>query len=262
MLAIRTSVLIAVAIALPSVSVAQAFEYAAGTSRYRVTRATRVAQEAMGQKQEFESSESQVVTVTISRPSKDTMAMVIVLDSITATSPMGPAPGLDKMLGMRVDARLSPSGTFFTASGARDSSVAGATEIAESMGRFLPRIRRPLANGASWADTTSGRVATNGMELNRKTFSTYRVAGDTTVAGEKSWRIVKEDSTAMTGSNAAQGATMEGTSIGKGVLLMSQRGAFLGGEGDESAKLRVVIASSGLEVSVTQTAKTKVSKAN
>ena len=49
-------------IALPVVATAQTFEYAPGSAQYRVTSKTKGAQEAMGQKQEFESSNSQLLT--------------------------------------------------------------------------------------------------------------------------------------------------------------------------------------------------------
>ena len=61
-------------VALPTQAVAQSFEYAAGTGQYRITLKTKIAQEAMGQKQEFESSSNQLVTITLARQSKDTIA--------------------------------------------------------------------------------------------------------------------------------------------------------------------------------------------
>lgn len=257
-------VAIALSFALPTVASAQGFEYATGTGRYRITQTTKYAQEAMGQKQEFESSNNQVMTVTLSRPTRDTLAMTVVVDSISFAGSMGPPPGADKLARLKVDARLSPSGAYFASSSTRDTSVDLSAPLAEAMGRFLPRIRVRLANGASWSDTTTGRTKQGGMEVDRKTFSRYRVAGDTTIAGERSWKVLKNDSTAMSGSGMAQGAsmTMEGTAIGTGMLLLSQKGTYMGGEGDEVATLKIVLSGNGLEVTMTQSANTKVAKLN
>ena len=50
------SILAAFAVmALPAATVAQGFEYAPGTAQYRITLVTKTTQDAMGQKQDFES---------------------------------------------------------------------------------------------------------------------------------------------------------------------------------------------------------------
>ncbi len=257
-------VALALSLALPSVSVGQGFEYAPGTSRYRVAQTVKAVQEVMGQKQEFEMLNSQVMTVTLARGGRDTVAMKVVLDSITATGPMGPPPGVDRMPGMVFDAKLSPSGTVYSVVGPKDSTVSLVSSITESVRRFLPNVRRRLAAGASWADTSSGRLSQNGLEIDRKTFSRLTVAGDTTVAGERSWKIVRNDSTSLSGSGSqgGQALTMEGTAIGTGMLLVSQKGVFMGGQGDEVANLKIVLSGNGMEVGVTQTSNTKISKVN
>jgi hypothetical protein len=264
MLVRSSRLVLAFALALPTVAVAQAFEYATGTSRYRVTQTTKVAQEAMGQKQEFESSNNQVMTVTLARAAKDTLAMAIVLDSIVASGPMGPTPGLEKLMGMKVNAKISPAGAFYSSAGPKDEAIPNASTIADAMGRFLPKIRAKLAKGAAWTDTITGRIALGGIDVDRKTVSKYVVAGDTTFGGEKSWKVMKQDSTSMSGSGAPQGQamTMEGTSTGNGTLFVSPKGVFLGAEGEEVSNLKIVLSANGMEIGVTQTANTKVAKVN
>src|SRR3954470_1753131 len=88
---------------------AQGFEYAPATGQYRVTSHTTGTQEAMGQSQEFQTSNNQLLSVTLARPVRDTLALTIVVDSIAAVGPMGmPMPGVDKLAGQKISAKLSP----------------------------------------------------------------------------------------------------------------------------------------------------------
>jgi hypothetical protein len=251
----------ALAMALPSAALAQGFEYAAGTGQYRVTQVTKVAQEVMGQKNEFETSTKQLVSVAIARPKRDTLAMTVVLDSLSQTSPMGPQPGIEKLVGLKANAKLSPTGTVFSVQ-ASDTTIEGAISIADNMGKFLPRIRARLVPGASWADTATGKVKQGGLDVERKTISRFQVLGDTTVGGEKSWKLSRDDSTSMTGSGVSQGQamTMEGRSVGKGTIVLSQKGTFLGAEGGENLNIKLVLSMNGMEINVQQNAMTKVEK--
>jgi hypothetical protein len=254
-------VALALAFALPAHSAAQGFEYAPGTGQYRITQSTKASQEAMGQKQEFESTSLQLITISLARQSKDTLALVATIDSLSQTGPMGPTPGLDKLIGLKADAKLSPAGALYTVS-VKDSSVAGAAGVADGVGRFLPKIRGRLAKGAAWSDTSTGKVKQGGLEVDRQTISRYAVVGDTTVGGEKSWKLTRQDSTSMSGSGSSQGQamTMEGTSIGIGALYVSQKGAFVHAEGTEQQKIKLVLSANGLEINVVQNSNSKIDK--
>jgi hypothetical protein len=258
----RTSlVALALAVALPARADAQGFEYAPGTVQYRITQSTKAAQEAMGQKQEFESSSLQLITVALARQSKDTLTLVATIDSVSDVGPMGPTPGLDKLIGLKADAKLSPAGALYTVS-VKDSSIKGAIGVADGVGRFLPKIRGRLTPGSSWSDTSSGKVKQSGLDVDRQTISRFAVVGDTTVGGERSWKLTRHDSTTMSGSGTAQGQamTMEGTSIGSGFLFVSQKGAFVHAEGTEQQKIKVVLSANGLEINVVQSTNSKIEK--
>jgi hypothetical protein len=177
---------LAVSLIVPVPAVAQTFEYAPVKAQYRLTSTTKGAQEAMGQKQEFESTNSQLLSVSLARQNRDTVAMTVVLDSITAVGPMGMIPpGLDKLLGISVSAKLSPFGAVYSTEGPKDTTIANVAQITEEMGRFLPRIRGKLTAGSTWSDTTTGKVKQNGIDIDRTVISRFTVVGDTTVAGEK-----------------------------------------------------------------------------
>jgi len=53
---------------------------------------------------------------------------------------------------------------------------------------------------------------------------------------------------------------MEGTSAGKGTIVVTQKGVFLGGESTEDVNLKIVLAANGMEIGITQVATTKLAK--
>lgn len=254
---------LALSIALPTIAAAQGFEYAPGTAKYRVVQTTKAAQDIMGQKQEIESSSKQIMTVTLARASKDTVAVSVVLDSITSTNSMGmPTQLIDRFIGMKVAAKVSPTGTFYSVQGPTEDALPNSTTMTEALGNFLPKLRGRLDKGATWTDTTTGKMKQGGIDIDRKTVSKYTVEGDTTIGTEKSWKVVRIDSTTMSGSGSSQNGpmTMEGTTKGKGSIFVSSKGVFLGAEGTEEAVLKIVLAANGMEIGVTQNAATKVEK--
>lgn len=253
----------ALLLGLPVAGAAQTFEYSASSGQYRLTSSTKGSQEAMGQKQEFESTNSQLLSVTLARSAKDTVTMTVVLDSIQAVGPMGMTPpGLDKLLGMTVSAKLSPFGAVYSTVGPKDTTIANAAQITEEMSRFLPRIRGKLAAGSSWTDTTSGKVNQNGLDIERQVVAKYTVVGDTSVGGDKAWKVARETITSLTGSGAPQGQamTMEGQANGKGTLVLSSRGVFLGSNSEDQANIKITLAGNAMEIGVVTTANTKIEK--
>lgn len=261
---VRTSALALAAFALgPMVALAQGFEYAPGKAQYRLTSTTKGAQEAMGQKQEFESTNSQLLSVSLARQTRDTVALTVVIDSITAVGPMGMVPpGLDKLIGISVSAKLSPFGAVYSTEGPKDTTIANISTITEEMGRFLPRIRGKMTAGSSWTDTTTGKVKQNGLDIDRRVISKFTVVGDTLVSGDRAWKIARESNTTLSGTGAPQGQpmTMEGTSTGVATLVVSQKGLFVGSQQEDLANIKIVMAANGMEIGVTTTANTKVEK--
>lgn len=262
MIAGNRRVALVLALALPASAAAQGFEYAPGTGTYRVTQNTTAAQDIMGQKNEVQSSSNQVVTITLNRSAKDTVTMNIVLDSISSTNSLGmPTNLIDRYIGLKVAAKLSPVGAYYSAeqAGTPDPAAAG---MVESMGRILPQLRGKLALGDAWVDTISSKIAANGMEIERKTVSRFKVEGDSTVGSEKALKITRSDSTALSGSgNGPNGPmTMEGVTKGNGAIVVSPKGVFLGATGTEEATMKIVLSSNGMEVGVNQTSTTRIEK--
>jgi hypothetical protein len=253
----------AVCLVMPLTLRAQGFEYAASTGQYRVSQKTSGSQDAMGQTQEFQTTNNELLTVTVARASRDTLALTIFVDSVTAVGPMGmPVPGLDKLAGRTVTAKLSPAGIAYSVVGPTDDSLPNGTQITSELSRLLPRVKAKLAAGASWQDTVTGTVRQNGMSVDRRVVATYTVAGDTTVQGQKAWKLTRETSTTMSGGGAPQGQmmSMEGTATGKGVLVVSQSGVYLGGQSEDHASIKVTLTAQAMDVAITTTTNTSIEK--
>ena len=251
---------VALTFAMGAALQAQSFAYAPGTATYRISQDTKATQEAMGQKNEMEGTSSQVLTVALARSARDTLTMNVTVDSISSS--MGMPQMLQQFMGMMVTAKVSPVGKVYSTQAGNDKGGAEAAPLHQELGGFLPRLRATLTPGATWSDTAVNKLNQNGLEIERKTVSTYRVEGDTTIAGQSSWKIAKSDSIAMSGSgNTANGPmTMEGTSKGNGTLFVTATGVYLGGEGTRDDQLRFVVAANGMEVGMTQSTKLRIEK--
>lgn len=251
---------VALTVILGAAAHAQTFEYAPGTATYRISQSTKATQEAMGQKNEMEGTSSQVLTIALARSAKDTLTMNVTVDSINSS--MGMPQMLQQFIGMMVTAKVSPVGKVYSTAAGNDKGGADAAPLHDELGGFLPKLRPALSKGTTWADTTANTLTQNGLEIERKTVSTYRVEGDTTIAGQSSWKIAKADSIAMSGSgNTANGPmTMEGTSKSNGTLFVTPKGVYLGGEGTRDDQMRFVVAANGMEVGVTQSTRLKIEK--
>lgn len=250
--------------ALPAVALTQGFEYNTGTSQYRITATSKITQEMMGQQQGGEQSVNQVVTVSLARPAKDTVAGTFVLDSISASNSMGaPMPSFSHLLGVKVQTRVSPNGAVvYSVVGPKEEEVPMASQLTAGMSQFLPKIRGTLAKGSSWADTTSVTAKQYGIDVTRKAVSRYAVVGDTTVAGEAGWTVAKTDSITLEGSGVGQmGAmTAEGSSNARSNFVITKKGAYIGGDGTDDSTVRIVISANGAEIKITTSSTTKVQR--
>jgi hypothetical protein len=126
----------------------------------------------------------------------------------------------------------------------------------------LPRIRGKLAAGSTWTDTVSAKSKQNAFDLDRRVISKFTVVGDTTVAGEKSWKVVRESNATLSGSGAPQGqpATMDGSVTSKSTIVVNPKGVFVGSNSEDQANIKVVFAANGMEIGITQNAVTKIEK--
>lgn len=244
-------------------TVAKPFEYAPSTGQYRFTSTTKTSQDVMGQKNESQTTTNRLLTIAVARTAPDTVSLAVVIDSFTMVNSMGiTPPGLDKLVGAKFSAKLSPAGSLYSADGPKEGDVPNAVQLTNEFSRTLPRINSILSLGAAWTDTLTDKLLQNGIELNRRMISRFSVAGDTTVGGEKVWKILRETSTTVAGSGSPSGQpiTLESAGTGTGTIFLSQKGVLMGGDSEEQSTGKVLFAANGMEVGITSTSTTKVLK--
>jgi hypothetical protein len=241
---------------------AQQFQYAPGTSQYRLTAVNKLTQEAQGQKVEQEVTSEQKLTVVLGRQSRDTLSFAMTLDSARVQTSAGPAPDLSSLMGLKVTGALSPLGLIYVTKAPEGPGSEMAGPLADELSRFLPRLRPALSVGTAWTDTTSGKVLQMGMSLDRTVITTSKVVGDTTYQGERAWKIDRMTQATFAGTGTSQGQplTMEGSSKGTENIFVARNGIYLGGLMNNAATIKVVLVANGMEVGLTQNQNTTITR--
>jgi hypothetical protein len=254
----RTPILCAVFLLAAAPMPAQSVEYAAGTTHYRVTTTTKGSQTTPLGNSDFELGIRQQLTLDLARQSRDTMRATITLDSIGVTGATG-VPDLSGLAGAKFVSLVSPTGRVYS-SQAPTSSNPLLSQLAEGIVRFLPAYRADLRPGSTWSDTTAGRMNQQGMDVDRTIVSSFTVERDTTIAGEKAYKVSRVTSATAVGSGSSQGTpvSLESSSTSRGAFFLSAAGVFLGGTSTDDVRLTLKILAQGAEISMKQSAATTI----
>ncbi|HEV7993333.1 MAG TPA: hypothetical protein VGP25_16025 [Gemmatimonadaceae bacterium] len=237
---------------------AQSVEYAAGTTRYRVSTTTKGSQSSPMGDSNFEVGMRQQITLSLAKQTKDTMLATITLDSI-AMSGAAARADVSSLMGARFVSLVSPTGHVYSTK-APSSANPLLSQIAEGITRYLPAYRANLKTGMAWADTTSGKVTQQGMEVDRTVVSNFTVERDTTIGGAKAFKVARITSVKAAGSGTSQGTpiSMESVSTSNGAFFVSSKGVFLGATSNDDVNLKLTILAQGAEISMKQSAQTKI----
>ncbi|MES2179324.1 MAG: hypothetical protein V4550_15805 [Gemmatimonadota bacterium] len=238
---------------------AQGFEYAMGTSRYKITMNTKATQTSPFGNADFDVEMRQFVTVDLNKRTRDTVTANMVLDSIAVQMTTGVPSDMSELNGAKFTTLMSPTGRFYSSrSGTRMDPMM--EQFTDGVVRLVPSVRSNLANGASWSDTTTGKVTMQGMQMDRTTVSSYKVTGDTVVAGQKAFRIRR-----TTTSSASGGGNMQANSLnvdlvssGTGTFFVTARGSYLGGTSTDDVTTKVTMMPQNMQMGVKQTVQTRV----
>jgi hypothetical protein len=238
---------------------AQAFQYAPGNSRYKLVSEQKMTQEAMGQKQDVEIKGEQVVSVTVGKKTSDTLSVDVVLDSISMTNSMMGAMDVAKAQGVKVSSLISPLGVVYSTT-VPDSGAAA--DLGDDLARMLPRVSSNLRMGAAWSDTVTGKIKRGGIDMDRTVVANSKVVADTTINGQKAFKIERSTETKMSGSGTTQGQpiSMEGTSTGTGFVYVSPTGTFVGADAKDDVKMKITVIASGMEIGLTMANTSKITK--
>src|SRR6476620_8367796 len=213
---------------------AQEVEYAVGTTRYRVSTTTKGTQSTPMGNSGFELGMQQQLT----------------LDSIALTG-TGDVAEVSALRGAKFVSLVSPTGRVYSTQGPANENPL-ASQIAEGITRFLPAYRAHLKLGATWADTTAGKVNQQGMELDRTIVSSFTVEHDTLIGGVKAFKVARVTSVRAAGSGSTQGTpvSMESSGTSNGSFFVSTKGVFLGGSSNDDVDLKLKILAQGAEISM------------
>jgi len=237
---------------------AQGVEYAAGTTKYRLSTSTKGSQTSPMGNQDFQIDARQQLTVSIAQQTKDTMVATVTLDSLSVKSAQG-TPDLSRLLGSKFVSYISPTGRVYSTKAAEGADPMLA-QVTESVARFLPAYRRDMKAGMTWADTISGKVTQQGLEVDRTIISNYRVVGDTAVAGERALKVERASTVTAAGSGSAQGTpiSLESATTSNAVFFLSPKGLYLGGRQNDDINVKITILAQGAEITIKQLAESRI----
>ena len=237
---------------------AQSVELAPGTMKYRLTGATKGTQTTPAGSQDFEVGVLQQITVNLAKTSKDTVKATMTLDSIDVKSQQG-GPDLSKLKGANFTAMLSPTGKVYSAKGP-DGLDPMLSQVVDGVTRILPTFRSNLVKGFSWSDTSKTKLNQQGMDVERTTVTKFTVAGDTTVAGQKAFKVDKVTSIKAGGMGSMGGTSLtmesEGSSIG--AFFITPAGVYLGSRASDSLNTKMSVVGQNYEVVIKQSGTTNV----
>jgi hypothetical protein len=196
--------------------------------------------------------------VSLARQAKDTMIATVTLDSITLTGAAA-AADVSTLTGARFLSWVSPTGRVYSTKAPEGANPVLA-QVTESIARFLPSFRATLKPGATWSDTTTGKVTQQGLQVDRTIISNFTVGRDTTIGGTAAHRIARVTTVKAAGTGSAQGTpiSMESVSNSQSSIFLSTKGVYLGGTTDDDINLKIIIPAQSAEITMKQTGRTTI----
>jgi hypothetical protein len=238
---------------------AQGVEYAAGTTKYRISTSTKGTQSSPMGSGSFEVGLQQQITVNLMKHAKDTVMATITFDSVAIKTSAGPTPDASSLVGKHLVSLISPTGKFYSAKPIDGVVDPALSAITEGVSHLLPTYRGNLTAGMTWADTVSGKFNQQGIDVDRTTVTTYKVSGDTTIGGQKALRVERNANIKAAGSGTMQNTPMSMETIGNstGAFFLSPKGAYLGGTNTDDVNLKITILAQNTEITIKQVVQTK-----
>jgi hypothetical protein len=250
------------ALVAPASAQSASFSYAPGARQYRVQSSTKIAQEVNGQAIEGELNTHHVLTLDIGRKSNDTLALTYTWDSASVTTTGAiPAPDVSKVGGTKASGLASVTGKMYSFDPGK-AAVEGMPNMAE-FEMFLPTVKAADKKvGESWVDTLTVTGNRNGIDVSTTIIVTSKMAGDTTYAGENSWRIQRNLAFTVSGAGAQQNMALviEGTGTGERTDYITSKGVYLGSALLQTSKSTVTLPANGMTIPMTTTVTSRVER--
>lgn len=260
----RTAAIVAACYALAGAGVirAQTFAYAAGQQQYRITSTIRRTQEVGAQKMSDSATSVQVISVALAPKAKDTLRFTYTIDSLRTSMAEAEAL-LAGMRGKQITGTMSLRGDVFTFEPPADAASQMGGQEYQSLRTFLIHFpNASLRAGVTWVDTVSNKFSTMGIDGTETTIVTSRVAGDTSIGGQKAWRVERAAAVTLsgTGNQNGQALVVNGTRTVQGVGYVSRDGVYLGANSTQQAKTTINAPGAGQSMVISQSATTKIER--
>lgn len=238
------------------------FTYAPGAHQYRVESSTKVSQEMNGQTIDGELNTRHLLTLDIARKAKDTLAIGYTWDSasLTTTGPI-PATDLSGVSGTKSSGFASPAGKVYSFDPGKPL-VEGLPAMDE-FENFLPVVSAVNRKaGDTWVDTVTVNGSRGGIDVNTIIIVTSTFDGETTYAGEKSWKIRRNLSFTVAGAGAQDNTAMviEGSGTGERTDFITSKGVYLGSALTQTAKSTISLPANNMTIPMTTTVTSKVER--
>jgi hypothetical protein len=234
------------------------FAYSPGKQHYQLTTTVHRNQNQGGGRAafEFDVTTTQNVTLDLARLSRDTMRVTITIDSIAVTSELAaPQPNLRNLFGFTMTGFASPQGRIYSFDPAPGTTDQQTVALYRAFKHFLVSFpTEPITVGKSWVDTTTETAKRDGFNVTASSVTASTVAGDTTVAGTRAWRISRHAQIQQNGDGEEAGKPIHllGEGSVNGVHVVSSDGVYLGSESTQ--RFNIVLtneASEGMPISQT-----------
>jgi hypothetical protein len=273
----KSSLAAAVAVALAVASTAasaQSFAYKAGAQRYRLDQTVATSQTVQGMSQNATSSTAQFVSMELA-PAAEGLGVTFVIDSVVvmpADSAAAASPAQAQaqtqaedaakaLKGRKLAGTVSPLGKVQQLA-VVDTVVPNAQQLANGFKAFLVPFPSPeVKAGLTWTDTTTNEFKNmSGLDGTTKGVMTYTVVGDTTVHGQRAWRVEQKGTLTMTGTGSAQGTdvSLAGTGEMTGLSVVAQDGVYLGGRMEQTQSLTVEVPAANMTIPITNKVTTRI----
>ena len=233
--------------------------YVPGTHRYRVTREAKSSQEMMGQTQSGTVSTFEEFTLDLRPGGRDSMRFTVTIDSAAHRTDL-PTPGAPpERKGRKVSGVMSTSGVFHQF----DKDATETEEFSSAYRNFLPKLPAGgVKAGMAWTDTVRAPFSQGGIEGTTISTIASRVLGDTTLAGQKAWRIERTGTLSMSGTGHQSGADLilSGSGTANGVSYVAVGGTYLGATSTQELSMNIEVPAASMTIPIKQTTVTKIEK--
>jgi hypothetical protein len=241
-----------------------AFTYAPGTQRYRVTTVVNRSQDQAGGRAPFEFAvtTTQYITLNLARGSHDTLNMTLTVDSVGVNSTLDALPpDTEGFRGVKLDGKISPRGHLYAFDPPPGTPPGKLTALYRAFRLFLvafPATR--IAPGTTWTDSSTDVMNRDPFKITSVRTTNWKVTGDTTIAGQKAWRIEGDGSVTLTGEGK-QGSTpiqLTGDESIRAVKFFGTNGTYLGGTATQNNQIQMSMAETGEGGPIKQTIRSTV----